>query len=73
MKKNKLTLSELQVKSFVTDQSGFNANTLKGGTHSTLWEYTDLEICQSDAICPVFTAVFCETDQACKKKVPTQP
>ena len=51
MKKKKLSLNELKVKSFVTSSEGMNAETVKGGTRLSV-----VIICQIQTVrCPIVT------------------
>lgn len=45
MKKNKLNLSDLKVKSFVTEEKAINADTLKGGKAGTHYSHCSFEPC----------------------------
>ncbi len=76
MKKQKLSLKQLKVSSFVTEGDSVNAQTLKGGTGFTqpsfLVELCDTfqYDCQTDN--PTVYTV-CATDCRCPKDVPTGP
>jgi len=75
MKKQKLTLNELKIKSFVTTRDEMNAETLKGGRGGDLY-ISGVVNCVSDFVkCPELSdaGVFCHDTVQCKTKVPTHP
>jgi len=55
MKKNKLNLSELKVKSFVTDFENGKENTVKGGINAMTVEHncTMAPVCSGIGDCPM--------------------
>ncbi len=73
MKKQKLSLQQLKVSSFITDSKKVNKQTVKGGTGNTFFvELCDTFQfgCQTDN--PTVYTV-CATDCECPKDVPTHP
>lgn len=61
MKKKKLDLNALQVKSFVTSMENDSKNTIEGGARAA---YTEKIVCTASGVC-VCPSEVCETQLSC--------